>query len=56
MNHIRPGQTVKYKEGLAEGANEKVIAVAKAMLRHGDDIDYISLVSGLSIEEINTIR
>ncbi|MBQ7674027.1 MAG: hypothetical protein IJT36_05855 [Alphaproteobacteria bacterium] len=56
MNRIRAGQTEKYKEGLAKGANEKAIAVAKAMLKHGDDIDYISLVSGLSIEEIRKIN
>ena len=57
MNRIRASQTVKYKEGLAaKGANEKAVAVAKTMLKHGDDIDYISLVSGLTVDEIKKLN
>ena len=52
---IEKGEKIGIEKGKTEGANEKAIAVAKAMLRHGDDIDYISLVSGLTIEEIKKI-
>ena len=44
------------KIGIEKGANEKAIAVAKAMLKHGDDIDYISLVSGLTVDEIKKLK
>ena len=53
---MEKGEKIGIEKGKTEGANEKAIAVVKAMLRHGDDVDYISMVSGLSIEEINTIR
>ena len=38
-----------------EGVNEKAVAVAKAMLKHGDDVDYVSLISGLTVDEIKKI-
>ena len=42
MNRIRAGQTVKYKEGLAKGANEKAVEIAKKMLAKGMDMSDIS--------------
>ena len=55
MNHIRPGQTVKYKEGLAKGANEKAVEIAKKMLAKGMDMSDISELSGLTVDEINKL-
>ena len=40
-------------EGRAEGEKQKAVAIARAMKKHGDDIDYIVMVTGLSKEEIN---
>lgn len=53
---FKKGEKIGIEKGKAEGANEKAIAVAKTMLKHGDDIDYISLISGLSIGEIRKIK
>ena len=53
---FKKGEKIGIEKGKAEGANEKAIAVAKTMLKHGYDIDYISLISGLSIGEIRKIK
>ena len=44
------------KEGLKEGEKNKSIEIAKNMLKEGLDINLISKLSGLSIEEINKIK
>ncbi|MCR4558957.1 MAG: Rpn family recombination-promoting nuclease/putative transposase [Bacteroidales bacterium] len=53
----------KYKDGLdaglakgrAEGEKQKAVAIARAMKKHGDDIDYIAMVTELSPEEIKIL-
>jgi predicted transposase YdaD len=42
-------------EGRAEGAKAQSIAIARAMKQHGDDIDYIAQITGLTPDEIAKI-
>ena len=42
-------------EGRAEGEKQKAVAIARAMKKHGDDIDYIAMVTELSPEEIKIL-
>ncbi|MBR4265444.1 MAG: Rpn family recombination-promoting nuclease/putative transposase [Bacteroidales bacterium] len=42
-------------QGRAEGEKQKAFAIARAMKNHGDDIDYIAMVTGLSAEEIEKL-
>ena len=39
-------------EGRAEGEKQKAITIARTMKQHGDDIDYIALITGLTKDEI----
>ena len=55
MNRIRAGQTVKYKEGLAKGANEKAIEVAKKMLSMGLSVEQISEATGLPPDNVRKL-
>ena len=53
------GFTEGEKKGLAEGEKkgelQKALAIARAMKQHGDDIGYISSITGLSPSEIITL-
>ena len=44
------------KKGLKKGLKEKSIEIAKNMLKKGLDINLISELSGLTIEEINELK
>ncbi len=44
------------KEGLAEGKQQGIISVAKTMLKETDDLEFISRVTSLSIEEITNLQ
>ncbi|MBQ3656180.1 MAG: hypothetical protein II956_04935 [Bacteroidales bacterium] len=39
-------------EGRAEGGKQKALSIARAMKQHGDDLDYIALITGLTKDEI----
>ena len=43
-------------EGRAEGEHSKAISIATNMIKHGDDIDYIISVTGLTREEVAGIK
>jgi predicted transposase/invertase (TIGR01784 family) len=42
-------------KGRAEGASDKAIEIARAMLLEGDSIEKIAKITGLSIEEIEKL-
>ncbi len=44
------------EEGLAEGSKQKEIEIAKNMLTENTDIDFISKVTSLTKEEIESLR
>ena len=46
------GRTEGEKIGIEKGEKQKAFTIARAMKQHGDDIDYIALVTGLTKEEI----
>ncbi len=46
----------KIEEALEQGGNEKTIELVRNMLKENADMDFISRVSGLSIEKINNIK
>ena len=46
------GEKLGIEKGRAEGEKQKAFTIARAMKQHGDDIDYIALVTGLTKEEI----
>ena len=49
--------TVKSKEeGIAEGAKQEKIDIARSMLKEKLTIEQISKITGLSIEEINKLK
>ncbi len=52
---IAEGEAKGRAEGRAEGAKQEKIAIARAMKQHGDDIDYIAAITGLSPDEISNI-
>jgi predicted transposase YdaD len=43
------------KLGFEKGEKQKAVAIARAMKKHGDDIDYIAMVTELSPEEIKIL-
>lgn len=43
------------EEGIEEGIKKGSIEIIKNMLKHGDDINYISEITGLSVDEIKEI-
>lgn len=49
---IRIGKEEGRVEGRAEGEQQKALSVARAMKQHGDDIDYIAAITGLTPDEI----
>ncbi|MBQ4430260.1 MAG: hypothetical protein II877_02065 [Synergistaceae bacterium] len=42
-------------EGIVTGRGEEKSEIARRMLMHGDDEDYIHLITGLSSEEIRRL-
>ena len=66
MNRIRAGQTIKYKEGLAEGeklgarkerekAKAEKIESAKRFLKMGLSVEQVAEAINLSVEEIKKL-
>ena len=53
---IEKGEKIGLKKGekigIEKGEKQKAFTIARAMKQHGDDIDYIALVTGLTKEEI----
>ena len=43
------------REGINMGKIEEKLAIAKAMIKHGDTIEKVAKTTGLSLEQINTI-
>ena len=43
------------EEGREEGVKQEKIAIARAMKQHGDDIDYIAAITGLTLNEISKL-
>ncbi len=44
------------EEGRAEGRADAMREIARTMKQHGDDINYIAAVIGLSPDEIKTLQ
>ena len=49
------GEKIGIEKGRAEGRADAMRDIARVMKKHGDDIDYIVMVTGLSKEEINSL-
>ena len=45
-----------YENGKQDGKNEEKLEIAKKMLEKKSDIDFISECTGISIEEINSLK
>lgn len=56
MSELSKAHEEGEKAGMERGMNEKAFAVAKAMLQHGDDIEYIARVSGLNADMVNELK
>ena len=60
LNDFRAGQTEKYRQGLEEGiatgAYNKALEMAKNLSSMGLSIEQISKATGLSVEEIQAMR
>lgn len=52
----KEGKSIGIGEGVEIGRKDGIISVAKRMLMKGMDIDVISDATGLSIEEINSLK
>ena len=52
----KEGKSIGIGEGVELGRKDGIISVAKRMLMRGMDIDVISELTGLSIEEINSLK
>ena len=53
---LEKGRSEGEKIGIEKGANAKAIEVARAMLSHNDALDYIALISGLTVEEVKKLK
>nr|MCR4560242.1 hypothetical protein [Bacteroidales bacterium] len=42
-------------EGIEQGRADAMREIARTMKQHGDDINYIAAVTGLSLDEIKTL-
>jgi len=49
------GEKIGLEKGREEGGKQKAVAIARAMKKHGDDIDYIAMVTDLSLKEIEKL-
>ncbi len=55
LNERNEGRAEGFAEGRAEGEQQKAISIASAMKQHGDAIDYIALITGLTPSEITSL-
>ena len=55
-NDFYSAKNTAREEGKEEGLKEKSIEIAKNMLKKGLDVNLISELSGLTIEEINKLK
>jgi len=55
LNERNEGRAEGFAEGRAEGEQQKAISIARAMKQHGDAIDYIALIIGLTPSEITSL-
>ncbi len=49
---MQEGRAMGLVEGEKKGAMQKALSIARAMKLHGDDIDYIAAITGLTPDEI----
>ena len=52
----KEGKEEGLKEGRAEGAKQKSFDIAKRMLENGIDIETISVLTGLTAEEVSRLK
>ena len=52
----KEGKEEGLKEGRAEGARQKSFDIAKRMLENGIDIETISVLTGLTAEEVSRLK
>ena len=55
-NDFYSANTIAREEGKEEGLKEKSIEIAKNMLKKGLDVNLISELSGLSVDEVNELK
>jgi len=53
---IQKGKQEGVKEGLQEGMHRKAIQTAKALLKENMPVEKISSITGLPVEEIETLK
>lgn len=56
MEAYDDGHDTGLAEGRVEGINQEKVEIAKKMLAKKIDVEYISEITGLSIDEINTLK
>ena len=44
------------EEGISEGAEQKAIETARNLLKYGDPIEKISVITGLSLEKVQQLQ
>ena len=49
------GEKLGIEKGIEQGRADAMREIARTMKLHGDDIDYIAMVTGLFQEEINNL-
>ncbi|MBR4214816.1 MAG: hypothetical protein IKR94_05820, partial [Bacteroidales bacterium] len=54
-NSEREGEQRGIKKGIAQGRQETLLAIARQMKEHGDNIDYIMQLTGLTQDDINNL-
>ena len=54
-NAMTDAEKKGFGKGMAEGAKQQAIDIARKMKNHGDSFDYIADITGLTKEEIETI-
>ena len=52
---LKKGREEGEKIGIEKGRADAMREIARTMKQHGDDIDYIAMVTGLSQEEIDNL-
>ena len=56
VNAIRTAEKKKFAEGRAEGRAEVIVEVAKKMLDNGMSADLVAEMTGLSLEEVSSLK
>ena len=49
------GEKIGIEKGIEQGRADAMREIARTMKQHGDDINYIAAVTGLSPDEIKTL-